>query len=98
MHFGVGSPQVAPIVGTGQSVFALSPTVVQFGKQMVNTPVIGYLSMGNNANYGNVTATSVTVQGSDFKLSTNGVVGYFEFPQAWLRAASVRYSELCQSV
>jgi hypothetical protein len=76
-HSGVGSPQVVPLIGTSQNIFQLSPTTVQFGQQQVGSSIIGYLGMGNYANYGNVTVSSVTVQGADFKLSKNGCSNVF---------------------
>jgi hypothetical protein len=76
-HTGQGSPQIVPLVGTGQTVFAVTPSLLDWGQQRLNTSVIGYLSLGNYANYGNVTVTSITVQGSDFSLSKNGCPSVF---------------------
>ncbi len=76
-HTGQGSPQVVPLVGTGQTVFAVTPSLLDWGQQALNTSVIGYLSLGNYANYGNVTVTSITVQGSDFSLSKDGCASVF---------------------
>ena len=77
LHSGVGSPQVVPLVGISQDIFQLNPTTVQFAQQQVGTSVIGYGGMGNYANYGSITVNSVTVQGSDFKLSKNGCPSIF---------------------
>ena len=75
-HSGVGSPQVVPVVGNARTIFYLSPASVDYGQVQVHTPVLGYLGMANMSN-SNVTVKSITVQGTDFKLTKNGCPSVF---------------------
>jgi len=75
-HSGVGSPQIVPVVGNARTVFYLSPASVDYGQVQVHTPVLGYLGLGNNGN-SNVTVKSITVLGTDFKLTKNGCPSVF---------------------
>jgi hypothetical protein len=75
-HSGVGTPQVVPVVGNANTIFSISPTSVDYGQVDVNTSVLGYLGMANNGN-SNVTVKSITVQGTDFKLTKNGCPSVF---------------------
>jgi hypothetical protein len=65
-----------PIVGTASTVFYLSPASVNYGQVQVKTPLLGYLGLANNGN-SNVTVKSITVQGTDFKLTKNGCPSVF---------------------
>jgi hypothetical protein len=65
---GPNSPQLAPIVGTAQTVLTVSPTLVDFGQQKINVKVPGYFGIGNGTGYPTVTVSSVKVQGTDFSL------------------------------
>jgi hypothetical protein len=65
---GPNSPQVAPVIGTAQTVLSVTPTLVDFGQQKLNIKVPGYFSLGNGTAYPTVTVSSVTVQGADFSL------------------------------
>jgi hypothetical protein len=67
-HSGQGSPQVVPVVGNARTVFQV--TALPFGQQQINTPVIGYVDLANEGS-GDVTVTSITVQGTDFTLYKN---------------------------
>jgi hypothetical protein len=75
-HSGVGSPQIVPVVGNARTVFYLSPASVDYGQVQVHTPVLGYLGLANNGN-SNVTVKSITVLGTDFKLTKNGCPSVF---------------------
>ena len=75
-HTGVGSPQIIPVVGNARTVFYLSPASVDYGQVQVHTPVLGYLGLANNGN-SNVTVKSITVPGTDFKLTKNGCPSVF---------------------
>ena len=68
---GSGSPQVVGLSGTAQTIVQFNPSLVQFGNQVVNVAEQTYVSI---ANYGSTTVTlgSLTVQGSDFSLVSNG--------------------------
>jgi hypothetical protein len=70
-HTGVGSPQVVPVVGTARTIFYLNPAPVTYGQVRVRTPLLGYLGLANNGG-SSVTVKSITVQGTDFKLTKNG--------------------------
>jgi hypothetical protein len=71
-HSGQGSPQIVPVAGIARPIFSVGPALLDFGQQRVKTSLIGYLDLANNANYGNVTVSSITVQGTDFSLAKNG--------------------------
>jgi hypothetical protein len=68
---GPNSPQVVPLVGTAQAVFNFSQATFDLGTQEVNTTLLGYAGLANYRST-NVTVSSVTVQGTDFKLKKNG--------------------------
>lgn len=69
---GPNSPQVVPVIGTAQTVLVVSPTVLDFGQQDIQTSGLSYLVLSNSRNYGPITVSSITVQGTDFKLAKNG--------------------------
>jgi hypothetical protein len=75
-HSGVGSPQIVPIVGSARTLFFLDPASVSYGQLPVGTSLLGYLGMANMSN-SNVTVQSITVQGTDFKLTKNGCPSVF---------------------
>jgi hypothetical protein len=75
-HTGVGSPQVVPVVGNARTIFYLDPATADYGQVQINTSLLGYLGMANNGN-SNVTVSSITVQGTDFKLTKNGCPSVF---------------------
>jgi Beta-propeller repeat len=69
---GPNSPQVVPVVGTAQTVFGFDGTTpIMFGESLVGTPLLGGASLANFGGGGNVTVSSVTVQGTDFKLTSD---------------------------
>jgi len=76
-HSGVGSPQVVPVVGSATTVFLLNPASVDYGQVQVHTTSLGFLGLANNGNGGNVTVKSITVEGSDFKLTKDGCPSVF---------------------
>jgi len=71
-HTGAGSPQVIPLIGQGRTILDLDSPEVDFGQQLLNTPTIGWEGMGNGTGWPAVTVSSVTVEGTDFKLVSNG--------------------------
>lgn len=75
-HSGAGSPQVVPVVGNAYTHFLLNPASVDYGQVQVGTPVVGYLGLANNYN-STATVNSITVQGTDFKLTKNGCPSVF---------------------
>lgn len=70
-HTGVGSPQVVPVVGNARTIFYLTPVPLTYGQVQLHTPLLGYLALNNNGG-SSVTVKSITVQGTDFKLTKNG--------------------------
>ena len=74
---GQNSPQIVPLIGTAQTLLTVDPTVLDYGQQKVHTGLLGYLGLGNGVGYETVTVSSITVQGTDFKLTKNGCPSKF---------------------
>jgi hypothetical protein len=68
---GQNSPQVVPTIATAQTVFSVTPALLDFGQQKLHVRTSSTVGIGNGTGHPAVTVSSITVQGTDFKLLKN---------------------------